>query len=57
MSPVVSAAGAMDSAFFHRDDDGHVCVQVLYLGLVQFMNVRGGELLPPPPEAFDHAFD
>ena len=51
------AAGTMDSACFHKIDDGHVPVQVLYLGLVQFMNVRGGELLPPPPEAFDHAFD
>ena len=25
---------------------------VLYLALVQFMDMRGGELLPPPPEAF-----
>ncbi|KAK9862984.1 hypothetical protein WJX84_001031 [Apatococcus fuscideae] len=34
-----------------------IIIGVLYLGLVQFMNVRGGELLPPPPEAYDHAFD
>ncbi len=26
--------------------------QVLYLVLVQFMDSRGGELQPPPPEAF-----
>ncbi|KAL4545877.1 hypothetical protein Ndes2526B_g05007 [Nannochloris sp. 'desiccata'] len=25
---------------------------VAYLALVQFMDMRGGELLPPPPEAF-----
>jgi uncharacterized protein HemX len=25
---------------------------VAYLLLVQFMDMRGGELLPPPPEAF-----
>lgn len=25
---------------------------VAYLGLVAMMNSRGGELLPPPPEAF-----
>ena len=25
---------------------------VLYLGLVSFLDIRGGELLPPPPEAF-----
>ena len=29
-----------------------LCPQVLYLALVQFMDMRGGELLPPPPEAF-----
>lgn len=26
---------------------------VLYLALVQFMDMRGGELLPPPPEAYE----
>jgi len=25
---------------------------VAYLALVQFMDMRGNELLPPPPEAF-----
>ena len=25
---------------------------IAYLALVQFMDLRGGELLPPPPEAF-----
>lgn len=25
---------------------------VLYLALVSFLDIRGGELLPPPPEAF-----
>jgi hypothetical protein len=28
------------------------CCQVLYLALVSFLDLRGGELLPPPPEAF-----
>lgn len=28
--------------------------QILYLMLVQFMDSRGGELLPPPPEAFEY---
>ncbi len=27
-------------------------VQVIYLGLVSFLDMRGGELLPPPPEAY-----
>lgn len=26
--------------------------QVIYLGLVSFLDIRGGELLPPPPEAY-----
>ncbi|KAL4441028.1 hypothetical protein ABPG77_010459 [Micractinium sp. CCAP 211/92] len=25
---------------------------VIYLGLVSFLDMRGGELLPPPPEAY-----
>jgi hypothetical protein len=25
---------------------------IAYLALVQFMDMRGGELLPPPPEAY-----
>lgn len=25
---------------------------IAYLALVQFMDLRGGELQPPPPEAF-----
>lgn len=25
---------------------------LIYLGLVSFLDIRGGELLPPPPEAF-----
>ena len=27
--------------------------QVIYLGLVQVLDFRGGELLPPPPEAYE----
>ncbi|KAI3436442.1 hypothetical protein D9Q98_005859 [Chlorella vulgaris] len=27
---------------------------VIYLGLVSFLDIRGGELLPPPPEAFEN---
>jgi hypothetical protein len=29
-------------------------LQVIYLGLVSFLDIRGGELLPPPPEAFEN---
>ena len=28
--------------------------QVIYLALVSFLDLRGGELLPPPAEAFDY---
>lgn len=28
-------------------------VQVFYLALVQILDVRGGEMLPPPPEALN----
>lgn len=33
---------------------GAPAAQILYLMLVQFMDSRGGELLPPPPEAFEY---